>query len=135
MRAVSSCEFERLYLRLFLPALRHGTRGARKRYAGLSGGGPEGDGRLHRAWRRCAATGPASPEQVQRELYDRLFADRPVDDYLRQVVADLRRGASTTLLVYRKSLRKPPDEYTATTPPHVAAARKMPRQRAGASPT
>jgi DNA polymerase-2 len=29
------------------------------------------------------------------------------------------------LLVYRKALRKPLAEYTATTPPHVAAARKM----------
>src|SRR5260221_4009942 len=34
-------QFERLYLRLCLPALRHGTTGARKRYAGLVQG-PEG---------------------------------------------------------------------------------------------
>lgn len=29
------------------------------------------------------------------------------------------------LLIYRKALRKDLDEYTSTTPPHVAAARKM----------
>jgi DNA polymerase-2 len=69
--------------------------------------------------------------EVQRELYARLFADRPVDDYLRQVVAELRAGAHDDRLVYRKALRKPPEEYTATTPPHVAAARKIPGKRRG----
>ena len=62
---------------------------------------------------------------VQRELYARLFADRPVAEYLREVVAELRAGELDERLVYRKSLRKAPEAYTATTPPHVAAARKM----------
>jgi DNA polymerase-2 len=63
--------------------------------------------------------------RVQRELYERLFGDRPVEDYLRQVVADVRQGRCDDLLVYRKSLRKPLQAYTASTPPHVAAARRM----------
>jgi DNA polymerase-2 len=54
-----------------------------------------------------------------------------VDEYLRQVVADLRAGTHDGALVYRKALRKPPEEYTATTPPHVAAARKIPGKRRG----
>ena len=33
--------------------------------------------------------------------------------------------------MYRKSLRKPPAAYTATTPPHVAAARKQTGRRRG----
>ena len=33
-------------------------------------------------------------------------------------------ASSTTRSIYRKNLRKDTDEYTATTPPHVAAARK-----------
>jgi DNA polymerase-2 len=36
----------------------------------------------------------------------------------------VRNGALDDLLVYRKNLRKGAEEYTATTPPHVAAARK-----------
>jgi DNA polymerase-2 len=63
--------------------------------------------------------------RVQRELYERLFFDRPVEDYLRTVVADVRRGALDELLVYRKALRKGLAAYEASTPPHVAAARKM----------
>ena len=62
---------------------------------------------------------------MQREIYARVFDDRPVEEYLRSIVRDLRAGLLDELLVYRKALRKNLGEYTATTPPHVAAARKM----------
>ena len=52
--------FDRLYLRLCLPAMRHGTAGARKRYAGLVED-PTARGSSSPAWRPCAATGPTSP--------------------------------------------------------------------------
>ncbi|MGB5890422.1 MAG: DNA polymerase II [Thermoanaerobaculia bacterium] len=117
-------ELEQLYLRLFLPPVRHGTAGARKRYAGLVRDGDEkrvvftGLEVVRRDWTALA-------RRTQRELYERLFFDRPVEDHLRQVVADLREGRLDTELVYRKALRKAPEAYVSTTPPHVAAARKM----------
>jgi DNA polymerase II len=64
--------------------------------------------------------------RVQQELYERLFAGRPVEDYLREVLGELREGRLDELLVYRKGLRKDPSEYTVTTPPHVVAARLLP---------
>jgi len=63
--------------------------------------------------------------RVQRELFLRLFSDRPVDDYVRDIVAELRAGELDRHLVYHKALRKRLEEYTASTPPHVAAARKL----------
>lgn len=129
-----SLKFEKLYLRLFLSHARNSTRGASKRYAGL-----------RRAAGRGATEGVASSEekivefvgmevvrsdwtplakQVQRELYERLFTDQPVGVYLADVVKRVRSGALDESLVYRKNLRKPAQAYTATTPPHVAAARK-----------
>jgi DNA polymerase II len=39
-------------------------------------------------------------------------------------VRSVRHGELDSALVYRKNLRKDADDYTATTPPHVAAARK-----------
>jgi DNA polymerase-2 len=122
-------EFEKLYLRLLLPTMRHAAAGARKRYAGLVD--EDGEPRLvftgmevvRRDWTDLA-------RRIQRELYERLFFARPVDDYLRRIVADVRAGRLDDLLVYRKGLRKRPQDYTATTPPHVAAARKM-RSRPG----
>ena len=65
--------------------------------------------------------------RAQRELYERLFSDRPVEDYLHEVVAGVRTGRFDHELTYRKALRKSLEAYTATTPPHVAAARKMSR--------
>ena len=63
--------------------------------------------------------------RIQRELHERLFADRPVEDYVRGIVADLRAGKLDDLLVYRKALRKRLSAYVKSTPPHVAAARKL----------
>jgi len=117
-------ELEKLYHRLLLPPMRHGRGGARKRYAGLVGEGDDaevvftGMESVRRDWTELA-------KRVQRELYERLFHDREVGEYLRRVVADLRQGKLDEQLVYRKALRKGLQEYTATTPPHVAAARKM----------
>jgi DNA polymerase II len=115
-------EFEKLYLRLFLPRARQSTRGASKRYAGLLGGAmPKvefiGMEVVRRDWTALA-------KQVQRELYQRLFTDQSVDAYLAEVVRKVRNGDLDADLVYRKNLRKDTDEYTATTPPHVVAARK-----------
>ena len=114
-------EFEKLYLKLFLPSVRHGGAGARKRYAGLVDGHPvvefTGMEVVRRDWTELA-------KDVQRELYARLFAGSAVEDYLASVAKRLREGELDDKLVYRKGLRKRPGDYTANTPPHVAAARK-----------
>lgn len=114
-------KFEKLYLKLFLPRARHSTRGASKRYAGLLHGKDQvefiGMEVVRRDWTELA-------KQVQRELYQRLFAGQPVDTYLADVVKQVRKGDLDDALVYRKNLRKDADDYTATTPPHVVAARK-----------
>ena len=116
-------EFEKLYLKLFLPHVRHGTGGARKRYAGLVHGKNTdtiefvGMEVVRRDWTALA-------KQVQRELYQRLFTDQSVDQYLADIVKQVRNGDLDDALVYRKNLRKDTEDYTATTPPHVVAARK-----------
>ncbi|HEX3846551.1 MAG TPA: DNA polymerase II [Steroidobacteraceae bacterium] len=116
-------EFEKLYLRLFLPHARHSTRGASKRYAGLLHGERQevefvGMEVVRRDWTPVA-------KRVQRELYQRLFTGQPVEAYLADIVRDVRAGKHDAELVYQKSLRRSAAEYTETTPPHVAAARKV----------
>lgn len=117
-------QFELLYVRLHMPAMRHSTEGARKRYVGQVQDGDElrvvfrGMEAVRRDWTHVA-------HRVQKELYKRLFADQPLPAYLKEIVEAVRTGELDHELVYRKALRKRLAEYTSTTPPHVAAARKM----------
>jgi DNA polymerase-2 len=116
-------KFEKLYLRLFLPRARGSTRGASKRYVGLLNAA-DIDGVQFVGMEVVRRDWTALAKQVQRELYHRLFTDQPVDVYLADIVARVRDGKLDDQLVYRKNLRKDTEEYTATTPPHVVAARK-----------
>ncbi|MCH9648490.1 MAG: DNA polymerase II [Deltaproteobacteria bacterium] len=117
-------ELEKLYLRLVLPPMRGSTLGARKRYVGLVDNDGQGEvvftgmEAVRRDWTELA-------HAVQRELYERLFSDRGVDEFLSKTVQDLRAGQHDPQLVYRKALRKSLGAYTSTSPPHVVAARKM----------
>ncbi len=118
-------EFEKVYARFFLPEVRGGAVGSKKRYAGRTGDGAiefVGLEAVRRDWSLVA-------RRFQRELLARIFADEPVVDFVRGFVADLRAGRFDGELVYKKALRKPLAAYTRTTPPHVKAARK---QAAGA---
>ena len=123
-------EFEALFLKLLLPSIRHGSAGARKRYAGLLQKGPAdvsgeivfvGMEVVRRDWTELSKI-------FQRGLYERLFREAEagaVAAFVAEFVRDLRAGRHDGHLVYRKALRKGIEEYTATTPPHVKAARKM----------
>jgi DNA polymerase-2 len=117
-------EFEKVYARFFLPEVRGGAAGSKKRYAGLVMG-PQGEElelvgleAVRRDWSGVA-------RRFQRALLDLVFHDRPVADFVRAFVADLRAGRFDGELVYRKAIRKPLADYTKTTPPHVKAARKQ----------
>ncbi|HSP99440.1 MAG TPA: DNA polymerase II [Candidatus Dormibacteraeota bacterium] len=121
-------EFEKLYLRFFLPEVRSGKTGSKKRYAGLL---RAADGREHiefvglesvrRDWSEVS-------KRFQLGLLERIFADQPVDAFVREFVADLRAGRHDDALTYRKAVRKELDAYTKTTPPHVRAARLLGEQ-------
>jgi DNA polymerase II len=121
-------EFEKVYARFFMPEVRGGATGSKKRYAGLVAGATDdpleivGLEAVRRDWSRVA-------RRFQRELLVLVFDERPVDGFVRDFVAALRAGAFDDELTYRKAIRKPLAQYTKTTPPHVKAARK---QRGGA---
>ena len=117
-------ELERLYRKFFIPATRQGGRGARKRYVGFVGDGPDAEV-VFTGMEVVRTDWTALARRVQKELYRRLFMETDVGPYLRDTVASVRAGRLDHLLVYSKTLGKPLDEYRSTTPPHVAAARKM----------
>jgi DNA polymerase-2 len=116
-------ELEKIYRRFFLPNVRGGGEGSKKRYAGdrETGGEPElelvGLEAVRRDW-------PEAGRRFQTELLRRAFRAEDVDGYVFEFVRSLRRGELDAELVYRKVLRKDPDEYVKASPPHVRAARR-----------
>ncbi len=117
-------EFEKMYRRFFLPEVRGGKVGSKKRYAGMlaADDGEEtiefvGLEAVRRDWSEVA-------KNFQRELINLVFHEQPVEQFVRGFLADLEAGRFDGDLVYRKALRKSLDSYTKTTPPHVQAARK-----------
>ena len=122
--SVLDLEFEKLYRRFFLPEVRGGKVGSKKRYAGLLGedGHEEiefvGLESVRRDWSEVS-------KRFQGALLQRVFHDQPVEDFIRAFVADLRAGRFDDQLTYKKAIRKDIAAYTKTTPPHVKAARKQ----------
>ncbi|MBI5798225.1 DNA polymerase II [Candidatus Woesearchaeota archaeon] len=115
-------EFEKVYTKFIMPKLRGVDKGAKKRYAGIVKGKLEVVGME-------AVRGDWTPvaKKFQEELLKRVFAGQRVQDFIPHFVQELKDGKYDSLLVYKKALRKPLKDYLKTTPPHVKAARKLPR--------
>ncbi len=114
-------ELETVYERFFLPRVRGGTGGSKKRYAGWHAGRLElvGLESVRRDW-------PAVARRLQTGMLERVFRDEAVVPFVRGIVTAVLAGELDAELVYAKRLRKGSLEgYTATTPPHVQAARKL----------
>ncbi len=120
-----------IFRRLFLPALRGTTEGSKKRYAGLVD--REGESELvvvgleavRRDW-------PAAGREFQRGLLRLVLEGRDAEAFVRDTIRRLRAGSLDAGLVYRKVLRKSPEEYGRSLPPHVRAAMLEGRERGGA---
>ena len=114
-------ELESVYERFFLPRVRGGRSGSKKRYAGQIDGQLElvGLEAVRRDWPRVARL-------LQRGLLERLFADADPLPFAREIAEQLRAGALDDQLVYSKRIRKGSlVRYKAATPPHIQAARKL----------
>jgi len=113
-------ELERIYQRFFMPRVRGGQGGSKKRYAGWIGDRLSivGLESVRRDW-------PGVAQRLQRGMLERLFTDAEVMPFVREITERVRAGELDDELVYLKRVRKRSlDRYTASAPPHVQAARK-----------
>ena len=120
-------ELERVYERFFMPRVRGGSGGSKKRYAGWIEGRLDlvGLEAVRRDW-------PALAGRLQRGILEHLFTDRDPMPFVRGLTERMQAGELDGELVYVKRIRKGSlDRYTATTPPHVQAARKAGVQGSG----
>lgn len=124
--SILELEFEKLFVKFFMPKVRGTDVGAKKRYAGLIRNSENGELQLsftglefvRRDWTEVA-------KEFQMKLLDLIFDDKEVDGFIKKFVQDIQDGKYDKLLIYRKALRKDVDSYTKTTPPHVKAAKLL----------
>jgi len=142
-------EFEAIYRRFFLPPMRtvtddsdddSETRGRAKGYAGLrvAPGAPgSGESEVLDVVGMEAVRHDWTPlaQELQKEVLARVFhgaAPGEIDELVRDLLRDLRAGKKDEKLAYRKSLRKPVEAYTKSSPPHARAAALLPpEERSG----
>ena len=115
-------ELEKIYDPLFLPRVRGGRGGSKKRYAGWRDGALEivGLESVRRDW-------PEIATRLQRGLLECLFTGGDPIPFATDLIERLRAGELDDELVYVKRIRKGSlDNYKANTP-HIQAARKAGR--------
>ena len=120
-------EYETHYERFFMPSLRGSDEGGKKRYAGLVRDADGGTRVVIKGLEAVRTDSTPLARDFQRELLRRVFADDPVEDWVRETVARLRAGELDDSLAYRRRLRRPVVEYGHghRAPAHVQAARRL----------
>lgn len=119
-------EFETHFKRFLMPTIRGSDAGSKKRYAGVIGDTSQ-PGKYKLVFKGLETVrSDWSPlaRNFQKELYEKIFFDRPYEDYVKQTVADILAGKFDSELVLRKRLRRKLADYVKNVPPHVQAARK-----------
>jgi DNA polymerase-2 len=117
-------EFEKHYRKFIITPARGADIGAKKRYAGLLfKNGKEniefvGLEFVRSDWTKLA-------KEFQIELYQKVFDGAEVEDWIREVIKNLKDGKFDDKLIYRKRLRKDVDDYTKNVPPHARAAKLL----------
>ncbi len=119
-------EYEKYYKKFIITPARGGETGAKKRYAGLLvNEGKEAVEFVGMEFVRSDWTKLAKEFQV--ELYQRIFNDEDVTDWIKSVVRKVNEGAFDNKLIYQKRLRKNLEDYIKNIPPQVRAAKMIDR--------
>ncbi|RJF95799.1 DNA polymerase II [Noviherbaspirillum saxi] len=116
-------EFDTHYRRFLMPTIRGSEQGSKKRYAGLIVKPDGSEEMVFKGMETVRTDWTPLAQQFQQALYLRIFKAEAYRDYVRDYVQRTVSGEFDALLVYRKRLRRPLDEYQRNVPPHVRAAR------------
>ncbi|BFM10259.1 DNA polymerase II [Simiduia litorea] len=125
-------EFETHFKRFFMPTIRGSEAGSKKRYAGIITNERGADELKFKGLESVRTDWTRLARDFQTELYWRLFHGEAVDQWIIDLVAELRAGVKDDQLVYRKRLRRKLEDYAKSRPPHVQAAHKL--AQAGLAP-
>lgn len=121
-------QFEKHFRHFFMPTMRGSEVGTKKRYAGASFDAQGNLQMVFKGLETVRTDWTPLARNFQRELFRRVFLNEPYEEYVQSVARDLAAGALDPVqLVYQKRIRRPLHEYVRNVPPHVQAARKLPR--------
>ena len=123
LHSVLELQYETHFRRFLMPTIRGAEEGSKKRYAGLVTRADGTDEMVYKGLETVRTDWSPLARQFQQELYQRIFHRRPYQDYVRQFVQATLAGEHDELLIYRKRLRRPLEDYERNVPPHVRAAR------------
>jgi len=116
-------EFETHFTKFLMPAIRgqemvKGQKniGTKKRYAGIVNGKLmfKGLETVRSDWTELS-------KDFQQELYRLIFSEQPIEDYINNIIEELRDGLYDNKLIYQKKIRRKLADYV-NTPPHIKAA-------------
>ncbi|KFI07518.1 DNA polymerase II [Massilia sp. BSC265] len=116
-------EFDTHYSRFLMPTVRGSDEGSKKRYAGMVLNVDGSEEVVYKGLETVRTDWSPLAQQFQQALYLRVFKGQPYEAWVADYVARTLRGELDELLVYRKRLRRPLDDYERNVPPHVRAAR------------
>lgn len=116
-------QYETHYLRFLMPTIRGAEEGSKKRYAGLVRRADGSEEMVYKGLESVRTDWSPLAREFQQALYQRVFLREPYREFVRDYVQRTLAGELDELLVYRKRLRRPLDEYQRNVPPHVRAAR------------
>ncbi|MDP5040505.1 MAG: DNA polymerase II, partial [Paraglaciecola sp.] len=115
-------EFETHFVQFLMPTIRGSELGSKKRYAGLKRTS-KGDELVFKGLETVRSDWTPLAKRFQLTLYQLVFAQQDVRQFLQQTIDDLKSGRVDKDLVYRKRIRRRLDLYVKNVPPHVKAAR------------
>lgn len=127
LKSYLNLEFERFYRKFIITPSRGGETGAKKRYAGLvQESGNEkvefvGMEFVRSDWTKLA-------KEFQTELYRKIFYNQEVKEWIQTFVKKVYDGKYDDKLIYRKRLRKNPEDYV-NLPPQVKAAKMINKEK------
>ncbi|MFD2367855.1 DNA polymerase II [Pseudoduganella sp. GCM10020061] len=116
-------EYDVHFRRFLMPTVRGSDEGSKKRYAGLATGADGSDEMVYKGLETVRTDWTPLAQQFQQGLYERIFKGQPYQEFVRGYVAATLNGEFDELLIYRKRLRRPLEDYQRNVPPHVRAAR------------
>ena len=116
-------EFETHFSKFLMPTIRgqdvgkgQKSIGTKKRYAGVVNGKL-----LFKGLETVRSDWTELSKDFQQELYRLVFNEEPIDDYINNIIHELKEGVHDSKLVYQKKIRRKLVDYV-NTPPHIKAA-------------